>query len=238
MKAQSVVHFWANKQIDTIRNDVTFTIYTTGFTTVKAFGCEMYFDSLVFTQDVINKTVLTLHTLSSSGLRLKYKQHSIRFFFLAKKNTPLITAPSGSVLSVTFPIEIPKVHNVYVSLAPWKIGLINELFQPIPVSFTSPIVDVYERNDESIMSSILYPNPSHGLFHLNISRAIIHNMEFSLYDVLGRKVLTSIQPSVATNDRLSFDFYNLSRGTYFFRTRFMDSHGTVRTYVQKLIKIQ
>lgn|GEM_PF-3846222 len=238
LQAQSIVYFWVEKQVNQREDSVMFLIHTTGFVNARAFGCEMYFDSLTFTQDVINKTTIVANVTSPSQMRLKYKPHSIRFFFLAKKNSPLISSPGGVILTVSISLEVPYVHSTFPRLAQWRTGLVNELLQPIPVSFSSPIVDIQEKNDHSIISSTLYPNPSHGIYRMQISSRLQQDIEFSLYDILGRKVQTIYQPVTVHHNQLTFDFQTLAKGTYFLRMRYKDLQGKFHTFVQKLVKLQ
>lgn len=238
LQAQSIVHFWVEKQVNQRGDSVMFLIHTTGFANAKAFGCEMYFDSLTFTQDVINKTTIVSSAVPASQMRLKYKPHSIRFFFLAKKNSPLLSSLGGVILTVSLPMEVPYVHSTFPKLVQWRTGLVNELLQPIPVSFSSPIVDIQEKNDHSIISSALYPNPSQGIYRMQISSMLQQDIEFLLYDILGRQVHTITQPVAIPNNQLMFDFRTLAKGTYFLRMRYKDLQGESRTFVQKLVKLQ
>ncbi|MFZ5947118.1 MAG: T9SS type A sorting domain-containing protein [Stygiobacter sp.] len=237
--AQPTVYVWANKQLDSTQNTVTFAIHTSGFANAKAFGCEVFFDTLTLTQDVVNKMIISFHSLPASAARIKYKQHSIRFFFLSKKNAPLLSTSAGSMLSIVMPLGVPRVENIYPTLAPWKVGLINELYQQISICYTYPIVDFDDKNDKkNFFSSYLFPNPSQGLFHLKFTNFTIHDVIFTLYDILGREIISSMQPFAVNENYMSFNYPHLPNGFYFVRAQYFDSLGRLQTFTWKLLKIK
>ena len=84
-------------------------------------------------------------------------------------------------------------------------------------------------NDPSAIS--VYPNPAHGQFSLSSSHIYIHNI--SLYDIMGKEVLSENIPSLATNETYTINISSLAPGLYLLKIT-----DNTSTFILKKLVVQ
>ena len=74
--------------------------------------------------------------------------------------------------------------------------------------FDSSSIDILEISNNPI---IIYPNPSKGLFHINLSLIQYNNIALNLFDITGRLVYFDL---ITNNNNYTIDIKDRSEGIY------------------------
>ncbi|OFY87110.1 MAG: hypothetical protein A3F72_16520 [Bacteroidetes bacterium RIFCSPLOWO2_12_FULL_35_15] len=92
--------------------------------------------------------------------------------------------------------------------------------------------------DESISNLSVYPNPTSGTIHVDLTLKEEGKINISVYDMLGKKVLDA---GLSTENVLSsgvhtqsLDLSNLNNGLYFMEMVFVSSKGISTKTIQKI----
>jgi hypothetical protein len=103
-----------------------------------------------------------------------------------------------TVLSNSFNITVPALSTTAVLLAKATTG-ISEF-----------------NNDNSEVK--IFPNPAENYIIVSLSPAVVGQNEITIYDMMGREILNSIEDS-SVSSSLYFDISALQRGVYIFSIR-------------------
>jgi hypothetical protein len=96
-----------------------------------------------------------------------------------------------------FMVKVDNHENIHMAMVQWKIN-----------SSTLGIEDI----DEQKLQIKLFPNPTQGLFKLNITAENVDTYSLKLYDVNGKMMLSKRNLKTGREEKLNLD--KLSPGTY------------------------
>lgn len=82
--------------------------------------------------------------------------------------------------------------------------------------------------ENNILENAVYPNPTHGVFHVDLSLIKAENAEVKIIDAAGNLVKTT-NVNTASVDRLTMDISNQGNGVYYVIINTADKRYTIKT---------
>lgn len=151
----------------------------------------------------------------------------------AQSISPSVIATSGGFYTTSLFLSFTTGEMTMVETFQNPSQIITQGFQqPWPWDTS---VSVHEINEVGINASI-YPNPSHGSVHLNVSANEAQTVSIKVFDMLAREVFSTKYEMNETYAKISLDMSSLKPGLYHVQLQFSGRHNTA-TYL-KQIKIQ
>jgi hypothetical protein len=157
------------------------------------------------------------------------------------KGTNAAGCDSTATLNLT--INQPENYDSSITATgfyPWNInGVLQTLYQSGLYSDSSCGVKILRLTVRS--NTVVYPNPNNGAFNVNLAAVnntltneivISKNVTLTIYDALGKRVLTQSLKAVYT-DRSNINFRNYSNGIYFIKIQSADKSINYSTKIFK-----
>jgi len=167
---------------------------------------------------------------------IKYQvQYDTNSLFLAPTSS-LVAHPTGTALEVSLPIttQLQSYTNYF-----WRVRAISsrDTSDWATASFkTQPGVDISEYSLENNIS--IYPNPTKGNLHINVSVQTATNYALNVSNILGQEIYKKegnlIPILIGTqNNNIKVDLSNLNNGIYFLTIDIGDEKATRKIILDK-----
>lgn len=147
-------------------------------------------------------------------------------------NTPFVyTMPTSYMIPSHYNIDklyLVASVNKYVPGSPSENFVINANIAKFTDLISTGIVSL-----NSAAPVQLYPNPSNGIFSLNIEKIQANNLVLEVNDMMGRKVYEKKYSNLSQSKLLEVDLSELPNGIYSLTYQSSNAHGTVGLVISK-----
>lgn len=123
-------------------------------------------------------------------------------------------------------------NTLYVKKATWKLPyevIGDTVNTSMAIQLVGCLVNIIEIDNNGLI--LIYPNPSQDNVNVEIQDIQSNNIEFSFYDLMGRKVM--IEKSVIDRNNYQFNFSNHPKGIYIINIQIDDKTITKKVSIIK-----
>jgi PKD repeat protein len=129
----------------------------------------------------------------------------------------------GNISTDTNPTHIYTSNGTY----PVTLIAINDCSSDT-ITKNVLLTEIEETSNNNIISC--YPNPTNGLFYINIDCSRIENVEIAIENVIGSIVYSEEIGTISGIYNKQFDFSDFSKGIYYLKI-----NSTTQNFVKKII---